>query len=154
MNRFFVIVVCALVLILSACGSPSNPNPNPNPNPQPSNQLAGTYNGELIIGDLFALTTFTVDSAGTVTGTTTSKDLGAAPVGEKGTITGTVKGAGSINIELNLTVESPTVGKRTMAGSGGIYDSNSKKMSATGLTVRDASGTFIAADGIIIGSKE
>jgi hypothetical protein len=78
MNRFLLLAVSVLALVLSACrGSPTNPDPDPDPDPHP-NELAGTYNGEVTVSDagLFALTTFTIDNAGNLTGTTTAKDVG------------------------------------------------------------------------------
>jgi hypothetical protein len=51
MNRFFLLLVCVLALVLSACGgSSTTPDPDPDPDPQP-NELAGKYNGEVTVSD-------------------------------------------------------------------------------------------------------
>jgi hypothetical protein len=155
MNRFLLLAVSVLALVLSACrGSPTNPDPDLDPDPHP-NELAGTYNGEVTVSDagLFTLTTFTIDNAGNLTGTTTAKDVGDAPKGEKGTITGTIKPASDpIFLEIDLTLESPTLGRFTLRESDGIYAE--KNLAASGLTTRDTSGTFIRNGSIITVAKE
>lgn len=151
MNRFVLIVISALVIVLSACGGSPNPNPNPNPNPQPNNELAGKYNGRITFNDWFADIAFTIDNAGTVTGTTTVISP-SSPVGEKGTFTGTIK-SGSINVEFNLTLESASVGKNTLTGAG-LYSNVTRQLGSSSITVKDANGTVIEPNGIITGTKE
>jgi hypothetical protein len=152
MNRFILILVGALALVLSACGGSGTPNPNP----QPSNQLAGTYNGSFIIDVepfVSAKTTFTIDNAGKVAGTTTSEEP-TDVVGEKGTLTGTTKvDSSGFTVVFDLNYASPTLGAYNGVKGNGIYASTTKQIAASALTVKDASGTFIG-DMTITATKE
>jgi hypothetical protein len=154
MNRFIHILVSALALVLSACGGSGTPNPNPNP--QPSNQLAGTYNGSFIIDVepfVSAKTTFTIDNAGKVAGTTTSEEP-TDVVGEKGTLTGTARvDSSGFTIVFDLNYASPTLGAYSNIRGSGIYASTTKQIAASALTVKNASGTFIG-DMTITATKE
>jgi hypothetical protein len=170
MNRFMLVVISAFVLVLSACGGGSsnpNPNPNPNPKPDPDNALAGSYLGEVQVevgssGPVFYTSTasFTISNTGELTGKVTAKDPSDVPAGEEGTITGTVKidnvtgNAGFVSID--MTVESPTLGKYTLTGGIGQYGTVAGKLQVgvSGFTVKDASGTFLGTGGTILGSKQ
>jgi hypothetical protein len=157
MNRFVLVVISSLVLVLSACGgSPNNPPGNnpPGNNPPGNNSLAGTYNGDLAedVSGFFSLLTFTIDNAGKITGTTTAKDVGDAPAGEKGTITGTVKLASAGMTEGDITLESPSLGKFTIVAMKGFYNQGDMTL-GTG-TVRDENGAFLGTSGLLIAKKE
>jgi hypothetical protein len=157
MNRFMLVVISAFVLILSSCGGGSSNPPGNNPpgnNPPANNSLAGTYNGDLAedVSGFFSLLTFTIDNAGNLAGTTTAKDVGDAPQGEKGTVTGTVKLVSSGITEGDITLESPSLGKFTIVAMKGFY-SNGDITLGTG-TVRDANGAFLGTSGLLIAKKE
>lgn len=155
-NRFLLLLVCILALVLSACGGGSS-NPDPDPDPQPDNQLAGTYDGEVTVGigssgGLFANASITIDNAGNVTGTTTAiEPSDDAIIGEKGTLSGTMKIVSSAeNLEFNVIVESPSVGKYVMKGNGIFVD---KEFAAAFLSIYDASDSYIGNDGYMNGRK-
>jgi hypothetical protein len=156
MNRFVLVMVSALVLFLSACGGGSStPAPTPTPTPTPSNGFAGTYNGEVsVLSSTPAIqtnATYTIKSNGELSGTITGKPNSDTPA-EKGTVTGTVKdGTTTGLIEVNITVEMPSVGRYTLTGSGAY---SGKQLAAASLTVKDASGTSLGLDGSIIGNRE
>jgi hypothetical protein len=156
LNRFVLMMVGALVLVLSACGGSSDPPTNnpPTNNPPANNGLAGTYNGDLAedVSGFFSLLTFKIDNAGNLSGTTTAKDVGDAPAGEKGTMTGTVKVTSAGMVEGDITLESPSLGKFTIQAMTGFYSQGDITL-GTG-TVRDANGAFLGTSGLLIAKKE
>jgi hypothetical protein len=170
-NRFVLVVISALVLVLSACGGGSSNPPGNNPpgnnppgnNPPANNALAGTYLGEMYIEGgvgYFSNASFTISDTGELTGTVTAKDPSDVPAGEKGTVTGTVKidsvtSAGGFT-SIDMTVESPTLGKYTLTGGIGQYGTVAGKLqfAVSGFTTKDASGTFLGTGGGISGSKQ
>ena len=170
MNRFVLVVVSALVLFLSACGGDSATNnpPGNNPpgnNPPATNALAGSYVGtvQFEAGDVFYTTpiaSFTISNTGALTGTVTAEAPSDVPAGEKGTVTGTVTidsvtaGAGFASID--MTVESPTLGKYTLTGGIGQFGTIAGKtqFAVSNFTIKDASGTPVGTGGTIIGNKQ
>lgn len=152
MRTISKLLILGLVLVLSACSSGGSPNPDPDPDPQPNNELAGKYNGSITFNDWFADIAFTIDNAGTVTGTTTVISP-SSPVGEKGTLTGTIKsGSSAATLEFNLVLESAGVGRNTITGAG-VYSNVTRQLGSGSITVKDANGTFVD-NGIITGTKE
>jgi hypothetical protein len=80
MNRFFVIVVCALVLILSACGSPTVTGPTN----QASFDVTGTWKGTATDTDSNFNVTLVLDNNGgsdsfSLKGTLTLEGVGSFP---------------------------------------------------------------------------
>jgi hypothetical protein len=151
MRRLTLGMLGVLVMVLAGCGGGSS---TPTPTPQPNSGLTGTYNGEIVIGNsspfVSVTTTFTVDSAGKVAGTTTGTQSSGTP-GEKGTLSGTVTGTNTASLDFNLTFDSPTLKKYTGTGKGQYADLN-KSLSGL-LTGKDAGGTFVG-DFIITSAKE
>jgi hypothetical protein len=152
MNRFILVVVSALVLVLSACGGGSS-NPPAN-NPPANSTLTGKYNGKLTFGDLFADISFEISSTGSVTGTATITEPSSQPfvLGEKGTMTGTIKTTSSFGGEASLVLELPSSGKYTITGAI-IYSDVTRQLGSGSITIKDANGTFVD-NGIITGTKE
>lgn len=172
MKRFSLIVLSALMLVLSACGGGSSNPPGNNPpgnnppgnNPPTSNALAGTYLGNFQneVGPLFFTgpASFEISNTGQLTGTVTAEGPSDAPVGEKATITGTVTISNVTGdagfASMDITVESPTLGKYTLTGGTGQYGAIAGKLqfAISGFAVKDTSGTFLGTGGTIIGNKQ
>jgi hypothetical protein len=127
------------LLFLTACPTGGG-TPSP---PTDSLQLAGTYNGQFVIANsnpfVDVKTTFKIDAAGNVSGTTTPSNINAAA--DNGTIQGTIRGGNAYSLEFNLQFESPAMGKYAMTGKG-IYSSLSKDL-AGDLTAKNSAGTFV-----------
>jgi hypothetical protein len=173
MNRFAFVLVSALVLVVSACGGGSSTPPGNNPPgnnppgnnpPATNNPLAGSYLGNFQneVGPIFFTgpASFEISTTGQLTGTVTAEDPSGTPVGEKATLTGTVTtdnvtgDAGFASMD--ITVESPTLGKYTLTGGTGQYGTTAGKtqFAISGFTVKDSSGTFLGTGGTVLGNKQ
>jgi hypothetical protein len=145
-----VFALCLLIFTLVACGSSGSTTPTP----QPNNQLAGTYNGEIVIGNtkpfVSVLTTLTIENTGTISGTTTGTDTSDAP-GEKGNISGTVVSGNSGAVTFDLSFSSATLGNYSAKGNG-VYSSFTKEIAGS-ITAKDANNVFIG-DFVITLAKE
>ena len=144
MKKVYVWLIVAA--LLSSCG------PGSSAPPTNSSSIVGKYNGNLTIDGtdpLVALnTTFTVDAAGNLNGTTAIQGSSTP----NGTVKGTVTGSNDLSLSFNLTFESATLGKYTMSGTG-VYASLSKSLGAPMLPSKNASGTYIG-DAVFGGTKE
>ena len=162
MRNISKLLILGLVLVLSACGGGS---PNPDPDPDPDNALAGSYVGtvQFEAGDVFftsSIASFTISKTGALTGTVTAEDPSDVPAGEEGTVTGTVTidsvtgDAGFASID--MTVESPTLGKYTLTGGKGQYGTiaGETQFAVSSFTIKDASGTPVGTGGTIIANKQ
>ncbi|MGL4608570.1 MAG: hypothetical protein ACRCYY_02630 [Trueperaceae bacterium] len=166
MNRFALIVLSALVLLLSACGSSSGTTTPPTTNPPstnppatntPSLNIAGTYNGTIqldIEPFITARATFTIDSSGNVTGTGISESPTNVE-GEQGTITGTIKAADNTGytFTFDITYSSPTLGAYNNMKGNGFYSEMTKSLSVSTLAVKDSNGVYLG-DAILLGTRE
>jgi hypothetical protein len=118
----------------------------------PSSNIAGKYNGNFAIDgadpSVIALTTFTVDASGNLSGTTNVQGSSAS----NGTLKGTVTGSNDLSLTFNITFESETLGKYTMTGTG-AYSAIQKVLGAQQLPAKNASGTFIG-NAVLGGTKE
>jgi hypothetical protein len=163
MNRFMLVVASSLVLVLSACGGGSTTPPGNNP--PAANALAGSYVGtvQFEAGDVFytsSVASFTISDTGALTGTVTAESPSGVPAGEEGTVTGTVK-IDSVNsvggfASIDMTVESPTLGKYTLTGGVGQYGTVAGKLqfAVVNFTIKDASGAPVGTGGTISGNKQ
>ncbi len=167
MNRFVLIILSALVLVLSACGGGSSTPPGNNPpgnNPPATNALAGSYLGNFQneVGPIFFTgpASFEISSTGQLTGTATAESPSDMPVGEKATLTGTVTISNVTGdagfTSMDITVESPTLGKYTLTGGTGQYGTIAGKVqfALSGFTIKDSSTTFLGTGGTFLGNKQ
>ena len=125
---------------LAACGSGGT---LPGGGGSPSGvQLAGKYNGSFLITRTTPFvnvdTTLTLDAAGNLVGTTTSRDR--TPV-DIGIIKGTVTGSDALSLDFDLQFESTAFGKYTITGKG--YYLGADKILQGTFTAKNATGTYI-----------
>ena len=120
--------------------------------PPDSLQLAGTYNGTFIITNsspfVDVKTTFTVDAAGNLVGTTTPTNAAQT---DPGTIKGTIQGSSGLSLDFNLQFESPAMGKYNLTGKG-IFSSSTKDLTGQ-FTAKNAAGTYVG-DAPFVSKKE
>ena len=125
------------LLFLAACSSGGTTPPTD------SVQIAGTYNGAFVIGNstpfVSVKTTFKVDAAGNVSGTTTS--VNDRFPNDKGTIQGTIQGGSASSLNYNLQFESPAMGKYAMTGKG-VFSSLTNELGAN-MSAKNSAGTYI-----------
>ena len=125
------------LLVLPAC-SPNGGGGTP----PDSLGLAGKYNGSFVIANsspsVEVKTTFTVDAAGNLSGTTTPTDASQT---DPGTIKGTIKGSDALSLDFNLQFESPAKGKYNLTGKG-LYSSSGKNLGGV-FTAKNTAGTYI-----------
>lgn len=140
-------LLVAGLLVLPAC----SPNGGGGVTPPPS-QIAGTYNGQFVIQNsspfVGVKTTFTVDAAGNLNGTTTPTDASQT---DPGTIKGTIKSSDALTLDFDLQYESPATGKYTMTGRGS--GSSSFKDLSGSFTAKNTAGTYVG-DALFTASKE
>ncbi len=131
-------LLIAGLLTLPAC----SPNGGGGGTPPDSFQLAGKYNGGFAITDssppVNVKTTFTVDAAGNLSGTTTPTNASQT---DPGTITGTIKGSDALSLDFNLQFESAAMGKYNLTGKG-LYVSSGKNLGGV-FTAKNTAGTYI-----------
>ena len=132
-------LLVAGLLVLPACSSTGGGGGG---TPPDSLQLAGKYNGSFVIANsspfVDVKTTFTVDAAGNLTGTTTPTNASQT---DPGTIKGTIIGSSALSLDFNLQFESPATGKYNLTGKG-IYSSSGKNLGSV-LTAKNTAGTYI-----------
>ena len=120
--------------------------------PPDSLQLAGKYNGSFIITNsspfVNVKTTFTVDAAGNLVGTTTPTDASQT---DPGTIKGTIQGSSALSLDFNLQFESPAMGKYNLTGKGA--SSSLTKDLTVQFTAKNTAGTYIG-DAPFVSKKE
>ena len=135
------------LLVLPAC-SPNGGGGTP----PDSLRLAGKYNGSFVIANsspfVDVKTTFTVDAAGNLSGTTTPTNASQT---DPGTIKGTIQGNIALSLDFNLQFESPAMGKYNLTGKG-IGSSATKNLTGQ-FTAKNAAGTYVG-DAPFVSKKE
>lgn len=114
--------------------------------PVGSNGLAGTYTGEILVGNsspfVSEKVSFTVDASGKVGGTTLGTDQSGKP-GGTGTLSGTLTpGSLSSFIVYDLTFSSTDLGTYKTKGSNGMNSSATKQIAITGDGEKTGAPTF------------
>ncbi|WP_437573125.1 hypothetical protein [Sorangium sp. So ce887] len=141
-------IVGVLALVAVGCGSEDE-----GPDDAEQTQLAGTYNGEIVIANtdppVSVTTTLSLSGPGVVSGTTTGLAGSGAP-GEKGTISGAIDASVPTSVDFDLTFESATLGRYTGTGKG-VYAAQTGDLAAS-LTGKKE-GTYVG-DFIITVTKE
>jgi len=120
----------------------------------PGAPIAGTYLGQLAVQHtdpshaVFATLDLRIDDDGNVAGSRATTKSPTDPIGEIGTLTGTMNAIDDLSVETAWQLDFPTVGRFTLSGTL-IYSGTTRGL-AGNLSTRDAALAYVGNTAVTV----